>query len=103
MWDQPIFSAMSFSISSFSLTCALDGPLLKLTVSSLGGPHTKQITLSKMATQDSALELFFAQLQPASHASSHLDPNPNSKSSKTQDSSTMAIEEKLARLEQTVR
>lgn len=98
MWDQPIFSNMSFSISNFQLSCALDGPLLKLTVSSLPTHHPKQVTLSKMATQDSTLELFFAQLQPATHANSHLDFNTNSKSSKTQEGITMAIEEKLARL-----
>lgn len=84
MWDQPIFSSLSFSISNFQLSCALDGQLLKLTVSSLPGHHSKQVVLSKMTTQDSALELFFSQLQPASHANSHLDFNANSKSSKTQ-------------------
>lgn len=56
MRNEPVFSALTFSLGPYQLSCSLHESLLKLTVTAAETrPH--QLALNRLAQNDNALEL----------------------------------------------
>lgn len=99
MWNETTFSAMSFAIAGFQVSCGTEGGLLKIKVIPADSLKSTQLYLSKMTTDSSAIELCIAKSVNSSTGDASNSLNPSS----IHQSINPKLQDKLTSLENTIK